>query len=163
MGRQDEKIDLVRKIYQNLGFDFDDANQKPISNLFLLTKQSLSELNQALESKFSRKKLTSSSARGDCRNCGSVLRSSSQMLTGYCEDCMRSYEAGIKKQQQVEEVMIDEPKDKVNSAQEFLINNGLNDLVLNDTLKKEKWVYASDVMIKFVKSKLKAKYSNEKS
>jgi hypothetical protein len=54
-----------------------------------------------------------------------------------------------------------EPKDKANSAQEFLINSSCGDLVLNETLPKEEWLYVSDIMIKFVKWKIDELSSKE--
>ena len=45
-----------------------------------------------------------------------------------------------------------EQKNKVNSAQIYLLNNELNDLVLNPNENKpKKWVYTSDIMMKFKK------------
>jgi len=51
--------------------------------------------------------------------------------------------------------LIEEPKDKVNSAQKFLINNGCGDLVLNEVMPRDKWNYTSDIMILFLKWKVK--------
>lgn len=47
----------------------------------------------------------------------------------------------------------EEPKDRANSAQAFLIESGCGDLVLNDTSSREKWIYVSDIMIAFIKWK----------
>ena len=47
-------------------------------------------------------------------------------------------------------------KNKVNSAQIYLLDNGLSDLVLNPYEDKpEKWVYASDIMMNFKRKEIK--------
>ncbi len=57
--------------------------------------------------------------------------------------------------QKIIEALEDKQKNKVNSAQIYLLDNGLSDLVLNPNDKPKKWVYASDIMMKFKKEVLK--------
>lgn len=47
-----------------------------------------------------------------------------------------------------------EPENIANNAQKFLIEMGCGDLVLNDSSPKDKWIYASDIMILFLRWKV---------
>jgi hypothetical protein len=47
----------------------------------------------------------------------------------------------------------EEPTDKINSAEVFLLEYGYGNLVLNEVMSKDKWIYVSDIMIAFLKWK----------